>query len=68
MDGQVKFADNGNVMPCPFTDGCLNHPTGCKGISYWCGRFDTADGRRMMQKGYKKWQTTSRYNPEILTV
>lgn len=57
LHGQVRFADNGNIMPCPFTDDCINYPTGCRGISYWCRRFDTADGRRMMQKGYEYGRT-----------
>lgn len=55
MDGQIRFMPNGNIAPCPFTEMCINHPEGCKGISYWCRRFDTAEQRRMMQKGYEKY-------------
>ena len=56
IQGQVRFAGNGNVMPCPYTDSCITYQTGCKGVSYWCGRFDTSEDRRTEKKFKERWQ------------
>lgn len=32
----LLFADNGNVTPCPYREGCFTYGIGCKGQSYWC--------------------------------
>lgn len=37
---QLSFMPNGNIAPCPYRFGCINHPYGCDGISYWCKRYD----------------------------
>jgi hypothetical protein len=38
MDGQLSFLANGNISPCTYKDTCINHPVGCHGGSWWCGR------------------------------
>lgn len=37
---QLMILPNGNLSPCPWRINCFNHPKGCYGNSYWCGRFD----------------------------
>lgn len=37
---QLTFKPNGNISPCPYKAECYNCPTGCKGESYWCKRYD----------------------------
>ncbi len=37
---QLSFMPNGNIAPCPYRFGCINHPYGCQGKSYWCKRYD----------------------------
>ncbi len=56
MNGQLSFAPNGNITPCPWKDVCLNHPAGCKGYSYWCKRFDKEKDRKQLIKALKKWR------------
>ena len=34
------FADNGYIMPCPYTNRCTTYKVGCAGLCYWCGHFD----------------------------
>ena len=29
-----------DLVPCPHKEKCYNHPAGCKGLSYWCKRYD----------------------------
>lgn len=36
--GQLSFAPNGNISPCPFKELCRNYPSGCSGASLWCDR------------------------------
>lgn len=38
MFEQLSFAPNGNIVPCPYREHCLNHPSGCSGDSHWCKR------------------------------
>ena len=33
---QYGIADNGNIMPCPYREGCRTYLKGCSGESYWC--------------------------------
>lgn len=40
MDGQLSFAPNGYVKPCPYVEQCSTYLIGCEGGCYWCGRFD----------------------------
>lgn len=40
INGQLSFMQNGNISPCPYKDKCSTYNVGCKGISYWCKRFD----------------------------
>lgn len=35
-DGQLSFAPNGNISPCPYIRDCNTYGIGCQGISYWC--------------------------------
>ena len=35
---QYSFAPNGYIAPCPYMDECINHPIGCGGGTWWCGR------------------------------
>lgn len=39
-DGQLSFAFNGNITPCPYIRECNTYGVGCQGTSYWCKRFD----------------------------
>ena len=41
-DGQLSFAPNGNISPCPYIRDCNTYGIGCQGTSYWCKRFDKA--------------------------
>lgn len=41
---QLTFADNGNIKPCPYRNECLTYPMGCRGLSYWCGRYEEEKG------------------------
>ena len=41
-DGQLSFALNGNITPCPYIRDCNTYGIGCQGTSYWCKRFDKA--------------------------
>ena len=41
-DGQLSFAFNGNIAPCPYIRECGTYGIGCQGTSYWCKRFDKA--------------------------
>lgn len=65
MDGQVRFMPNGNIAPCPFTEMCINHPEGCKGISYWCRRYDTGKDRERMKQAKEDINGRKRINTEI---
>ena len=53
---QLSFVGNGNISPCPWKSECLNHPAGCTGHSYWCGRFDTEDERKQMAKAKRQFE------------
>lgn len=61
MNNQLSFAPNGNIMPCPWMDKCINYPAGCNGTSYWCKRFDTEEQRKVMERGLKRWTKTKKY-------
>lgn len=37
---QLSLAPNGNITPCPYKEECINCPSGCQGISYWCKRYE----------------------------
>lgn len=37
---QVHIMENGCIAPCPYTEECINYPTGCKGGCYWCKKYD----------------------------
>ena len=39
-EGQLSFAFNGNIAPCPYIRDCNTYGIGCQGTSYWCKRFD----------------------------
>lgn len=39
-DGQLSFALNGNITPCPYIRDCNTYGIGCQGTSYWCKKFD----------------------------
>lgn len=41
-EGQLSFAFNGNITPCPYIRDCDTYGIGCQGTSYWCKRFDKA--------------------------
>lgn len=41
-EGQLSFAFNGNITPCPYIRDCNTYGIGCQGTSYWCKRFDKA--------------------------
>ena len=41
-EGQLSFAFNGNIAPCPYIRDCNTYGIGCQGTSYWCKRFDKA--------------------------
>ena len=45
-DGQLSFAPNGNISPCPYIRDCNTYGIGCQGTSYWCKRFDTKTDRK----------------------
>lgn len=32
--------ESNKLIPCPHKEKCYNHPAGCKGLSYWCKRYD----------------------------
>ena len=57
---QYSFAGNGNIMPCPWMDDCINYPAGCSGGSYWCKRFDSEEDRREMIKTKARWDYTKK--------
>ena len=41
MSEQETFlAPNGFIKPCPYREECSTYKVGCKGLCYWCGRFD----------------------------
>lgn len=35
---QYSFAQNGNIMPCPYRTECGTYGIGCGGVSHWCGQ------------------------------
>lgn len=44
-DGQMTIFDfiptsDKKNDTCPHKEKCYNHPAGCKGLSYWCKRYD----------------------------
>lgn len=41
-EGQLSFAFNGNIAPCPYIRDCNTYGIGCQGTSYWCKKFDKA--------------------------
>ena len=43
--GQLSFMPNGNIAPCPYREKCITFGKGCKGISYWCKRYDKKRGQ-----------------------
>jgi hypothetical protein len=45
-EGQLSFAFNGNIAPCPYIRDCNTYGIGCQGTSYWCKRFDTKTNRK----------------------
>lgn len=53
---QLSFVGNGNISPCPWSDKCLNHPCGCSGYSYWCGRFENEKQRKEMEKALRTFR------------
>lgn len=57
MNKQLSFAENGNIAPCPWASDCINYPTGCKGVSYWCKRFDIEIDRKQMVEEKKRWES-----------
>ena len=46
MIEQLSFALNGNIVPCPYRECCLNHPAGCSGESKWCKRIPEEDEKK----------------------
>lgn len=46
-NGQLRmFADNGCIVPCPYTSRCPTFGIGCKGECYWCKHYDNEEDKR----------------------
>lgn len=38
VDWSMWHRLNDKIQPCPYTEQCLNYPSGCQGETLWCGR------------------------------
>ena len=63
-EGQLSFAFNGNIAPCPYIRDCNTYGIGCQGTSYWCKRFDKAPEPFMNPPEEPKTEPTDDYIKE----
>lgn len=63
-EGQLSFAFNGNITPCPYIRDCNTYGIGCQGTSYWCKRFDKAPEPFMNPPEEPKTEPTDDYIKE----